>query len=444
MNTELWGRFDMLPRGARVLCAVSGGADSICLLHLLKSLEAERGITVIAAHYEHGLRGEESLRDMAFVEDWCRERDIPCVTERGDVRAYAAEKRLGLEEAAREKRYDFLERTADELGCGRIATAHSADDMAETLLMNLIRGSGLKGLSGIPPRRGRIVRPLLETSRAEIERYLAEQGLSHVEDGSNADESFLRNRLRRQVMPLLREMNPAVDAALGRTAELLRRDEAYLESLAAAWLEENRADGSLPAPALAGLPPALASRVLRLYTGKKLSMAHTDAAIRFASGAEPGWLELPGLRLRRERGRLSLGGEEEESAPEFAPRRIEAGSVTELPELGLRIIAEEGLCGDEEIHIQFNTFCLGYEKMNGDVTVTPRRPGDRIRPAGRGVGKSLKSLFEEADMTLARRRRALVFRDSEGVLAVFPLAVDERCAPAPGKRVLHIRVERTE
>ena len=130
--------------------------------------EPDWGLEIFAAHYEHGLRGEDSLRDAAFVEAFCRERGIPCTAEHGDAAAYAAEKRLGVEEAARELRYAFLERTADALSCGRIATAHNADDNAETLLMNLVRGSGLRGLGGIPPQRGRIVRPLLEVPREEI------------------------------------------------------------------------------------------------------------------------------------------------------------------------------------------------------------------------------------------------------------------------------------
>ena len=170
---------ELLPRGRRVLCAVSGGADSMALLHMLLRRE---DLTVCAAHFEHGLRGEESLRDAAFVEDWCRERSIPFLLEHGDVRAYASERGLGIEEAARELRYAFLERAADQLGCELIATAHNADDNAETMLLHLLRGSGLDGLRGIPRRRGRLVRPLLDMSRAEIERYLEENGALTVID----------------------------------------------------------------------------------------------------------------------------------------------------------------------------------------------------------------------------------------------------------------------
>ena len=166
---NLTTEYDMLPQGARVLCAVSGGADSICLLHLLHDLSAEGGFTVAAAHYHHGMRGEVADADAAFVEAFCKERDIPCVVERGDVYGEAQRLGLGVEETGRKLRYDFLRRTAEELNCDRIATAHNADDNAETVLLHLIRGSGLRGLTGIPVVRGDIVRPLLTTPRDKIE-----------------------------------------------------------------------------------------------------------------------------------------------------------------------------------------------------------------------------------------------------------------------------------
>ncbi len=429
----------MLPRGARVLCAVSGGADSMCLLSLLLSLREERGLEVAAAHFEHGLRGEESLRDMAFVEDWCREHGVPCVTERGDTRALAAAEHLSLEEAARRLRYEFLERTAEALGCERIATAHTADDNAETVLLNLVRGSGAAGLSGIPPRRGRIVRPLLETERAEVLAYLEARKVPHVEDASNGDEAFRRNRLRRAVLPLLRELNPGVNAALGRTAALLREDEAFLDGLAADWLRQHFDGESLPLTALNALPPPLASRAVRRLCPQSLSAVQTEAALRFAAGTELGFLDLPGLRLRREQGRLYLGGGKSLS---FAPRRIVPGTATDFPELGLRLRAEEIFGDGPEINSQFKTFCLSCETIRGDLVCTGRRPGDRMRPQGRGLTKSLKALFTEAGLTQAERDRALVFRDGEGILAVWPLALDERAAPAPGGKRLLLTVEK--
>ena len=169
--------YDMLPRGGTVLCAVSGGADSMCLLHLLHTWAGEGGFRVAAAHYNHNLRGAESDRDAAFVAEWCAGQDIPCVIGAGDVAHEARARGLGVEETARQMRYEFLRGAADAMGCGRIATAHSADDNLETLLLHLVRGAGLHGLAGIPPRRGVVVRPLLTTSRAEIVAYLEANGV---------------------------------------------------------------------------------------------------------------------------------------------------------------------------------------------------------------------------------------------------------------------------
>ena len=194
-------RFDFatLEKAGKVLCAVSGGADSVYLLHRCLEGAAGHGYAVCAAHYDHGLRGEESTRDSRFVADMCRELGVECLTGRGDVRSYARERRLGTEEAARELRYAFLQEAAGKMGAQLIATAHNAGDNAETMLLALARGAGLRGLGGIPPRRGNIVRPMLAVTRAEVEEYLAARGIAHVEDSTNALDDYARNRLRHQL-----------------------------------------------------------------------------------------------------------------------------------------------------------------------------------------------------------------------------------------------------
>ena len=304
MKTELIDRYDMLPAGCRVLCAVSGGADSMCLLHWLIELQKERGLQLYAAHFEHGIRGDESLQDAVFVEEQCRMLHVPLTIGHGDVPGFAVQQKLGTEEAARILRYRFLEETADSLGCDKIATAHTRNDNAETMLMNLCRGSGTKGLAGIPPVRGRMIRPLLQTDRSEIEQYLERSGVPHIEDSSNQEDGCTRNRIRHRLLPILEEMNPSVLSAFGRSASLLREDEECLCRMAEAFLNENLHENRISAKALSSLEPAVASRVLRLLCGSGVSMERTLALLAFAGGTERGILELPGRKVLRQKGEL--------------------------------------------------------------------------------------------------------------------------------------------
>ena len=418
---------DLAPlRGKKLLAAVSGGADSMCLLTLL----TEAGLDVTAAHFEHGIRGEESLRDAAFVEDYCRRHGIPCVVEHGDVPAFAGEQGMSLEQAARQLRYAFLERCAGEIGAELILTAHNLDDSAETLLFNLARGAGAAGLRGIPARRERILRPLLGVSRAQIEAYLLERGIPHVEDSSNREDRFARNLIRHQVMPVMRELNPRFSEAAARAAALTARDEEFLQSLAGDFLRREGQGDSLPLSALRALHPALASRVIRARV-PGLSAGHTEAALAFLREDGPAALDLPGVRLQREQGRLFFG------TRVFSPlpvRSLADGAELPLPEAGLSLRVELTVYRGE-IHDLFKTSFLKYEMIHPDLLCTGRRPGDRIRPLGRGCAKSFKALFQEAGIEIGRRDSIPVIRDSDGPLLLYGLALDERARPLPGDKV---------
>ena len=216
-------------QGDTVTVALSGGADSVALLLVLQQLQPELGFSLRAVHMHHGIRGAEADRDAAFCEALCKQRQIPFLCVAADVPAYAAAHKLSLETAARILRYAALEQAAPN---GLIATAHHGDDQAETLLLHLTRGCGLKGLCGIPPKRGRIIRPLLTVTRNDILAFLAEQQQDYVTDSTNLTDTASRNLLRHRVMPLLQQQNPAVTEHLMRTARLLAEDEACLSQLA--------------------------------------------------------------------------------------------------------------------------------------------------------------------------------------------------------------------
>ena len=422
--------YDMLSGADRIICAFSGGADSVCLADALLALSPELGFRMECAHFDHLLRGEESRRDAAFAAAWCAERKLKLHTGSGDAAAYALQQRMGIEEAARELRYAFLESLGDERT--RIATAHQADDQAETILMDLIRGSGLHGLCGIPPVRGRFIRPLLGVGREEILAYLELRGLEHVEDSSNRDTAYRRNQLRHEIMPMLRQLNPAVTAALGRTSRLLREDEKTLSEMAEAHVAVVGGQAELSVKELLALPQSLSSRALRSaagHFGVKTEEKHISAMLALAASSAPsGQIALPGgLTARRQYEKLLIGRLRE--SPPMPERKLSYGEWTEIPERKMLVFWGEK-SETAKIHGKFTTFFFKKERICGTITVRLRREGDRLALPGR-TGKSLKKWMIQEKITSAARRELPVFADEEGVVAVLGLGADERVSASP-------------
>lgn len=441
MRSELPGAFErcieeneLFAPGQLLLLAVSGGADSMCMLALAAEYAQRHGLRLAAAHVNHGIRGEEAERDESFVRAQCAEFGVRLYSVRVDVPAEAAKRKLGIEECARELRYAFLEQTADELGADRILTAHNADDNAETVIMNLARGAGAAGLAGIAPRRGRIVRPLLYMTREEIEAELKRRGLPHVEDSTNSDTAYTRNRIRHEVMPRLRELNPAFSRAVLQSTALLRRDDAALNAQAADFIEN--CGQRLSVTVLQGLEPALRSRVLRgfakRFSAEELTQAHTKAMERLVGSVEgSAELHLPGLVLRREYDTLTVG--EEKSPVERIGLR--PGHCVRMP--GGKMSCEAGIMY-EKIHSNLNIIHIKRAIIVGELVVRPREEGDRICLPGR-PGKTLKKLFIEQHIPARERGSVPVIADDRGVLAVIGLGVDVRALAKPGDEILTIR-----
>lgn len=425
--------------GQRVTCALSGGADSVALLHCLLSLRAELGVTVSAAHYNHCLRDAESDEDEDFVRRLCASWGVELAVGRGDVAACARETGQSLEEAARRMRYAFLLSQP-----GLLATAHNADDQVETVLLNLLRGTGLRGLGGMSPRQGRVIRPLLPVTRAEVDAYLLANGLPHREDSSNQTDCALRNRLRHHVTPLLRAENPSLPETVGRMTDLLRQDEAYLEDQTAALLARAARDGGWDCQTLQDAPAVLRRRAIRrLLDIPKPSMAHVDAVERLletrngsASADLPG-----GVTARREYGLLRL---EQAHGPEtFQPVLLAAGQQAFLPEPGLWVSVTGPVILEKELDC-LSTFALKYDMIDEtkSLWVRPRLPGDALRLSG--GQKSLKRLMIDRKIPAARRGLLPVLADSQGVLAVWNLGVDFVRAARPGEQALLIEIQYEE
>lgn len=404
-------RFSLIPYGERVTVALSGGADSVALLHMLVSLRDELEITVAAAHFNHMIRGVEADRDEAFSRELCKTLGVPFTAGRGDVPKYSAEKKIGLEEAARELRYSFLE-SCD----GLIATAHTASDNLETVLFNLTRGTGLSGLCGIPPKRGRFIRPLLLCSRGDIERYCAENGLSYVTDSTNLSEEYTRNKIRRKIVPLLKEINPSVTEAVTRTVAALSEEADFLNVHTSEYLSENITDAGLK---ISNLPhPAVAKAAFAAYAlksaGIRLESTHIDALYRLSLGG--GRTSLPENHTAFvQNGLLKI--EKIDTEPEKCIYRVST-----------RRQINDLFTNGKKVNNLLLKNSLDCDKIIGKSVLRTRLPGDSIRLAGRGCTKTLKKLYNEMKLSPAVRDTLPVMADERGVVWICGIGVAERCS----------------
>jgi len=432
----------LIPPGSRVLCAVSGGADSVCLLAGLYDLRDTLGFTLCAAHYDHGLRGEESRRDAEFVDTLVRER-FPGVELRlgsGDVAARAAALGRGIEETARQLRYEFLRGVAAELACDRIATAHTADDNAETVLLHLARGTGLQGLCGIPAMRDDLIRPLLTTTRSEVEEYLEQRGLPHVEDSSNSDEAYARNRVRRRVVPVLEELYPGFARRVSENTARLRADEIFLQEQARRLLEEHGSS----AAALAAAPDPIALRGVRLLLQQARGGEDTCAAVHLESvlalcrsGKPSGQVHLPGgLTARREYDRLVL----EKTSPPAQPREGELPLPGTLRVGRFSITARSHVYGGERPGKL--EFFLSEEKISR-LFLRGRQTGDTLKLPDRPT-KTVKKWLVDEKIPQTDRDTLPVLVWEGGVAAVAGLGMAQELLPGVGEPCWHIVVLRAD
>ena len=438
----------MAAPGELVLAAVSGGVDSMVMLHVLCSLCGELGVRVAVCHVDHGLRGERSRRDAAFVRETAARLGLPFRETALDGEAL---KREGgsVQAAARKARYAFFREAAAELGAGRIATGHTADDQAETVLMRFLKGSGPRGLGGIPPVRGPFIRPLIEVGRDDVLAYARAAGVEWVEDDSNRDTRYLRNRLRLEVVPWLeRRCNPALRRALVRTARLLRCDEEFLGAAAAALFSEALIERGgdavvLDRAVIIGAHRSLSLRSLISAVGLvdpdvTLCSAHLEALASLVAGPAPNArLDLPGgLEARREYERLVVGRRRPPGGG-AAAREIELDVPGDTFIEWARCAVEAGvvdasLNGAPPVEgIDPLTAYFDLDALRLPLVCRTRRSGDRLRPFGMEGRKKLKDLFMDRKVPGRLRDKALVIASADEIIWVAGLA---RSAAAPVTR----------
>lgn len=414
-----------LPEEGLVVVAFSGGADSTALAHWLSChIQKER---ILLAHVNHMLRGEEADRDEAAARAFAQAQGLRFSVLRADVKALSRERRQGLEECGREVRYGFFASLA--LGEGdRILTAHNADDNAETVLLNLCRGASLQGLCGIPRQRGKILRPFLGVTREQIEAYCRFHGLSYVTDSTNLSDAFSRNRLRHQVIPVLRELNPRFEKAVFQTTRILSRDRAFLRQEEQALLDRARGPYGLRSEILLGAPDALRFGAVKQYLEEagcgELSQKHLEEACRILS--KGGGAILPGrVSVKCAQG-VFFALKMEEQPPFSVPVFL---GETALPNGKTLVLRKKSLGKDPKIHNLLFKKALDYDIINGNLIARTRREGDRFAPMGRGVSKSLKQLFQEMGVPAELRSRMLLL-ESGGELAFC-----EGAGPSQGFRI---------
>lgn len=431
-------RDSLIPPGARVLAAVSGGSDSVGLLVALADLAGALDFRLAGlAHLNHGLRGADSDGDEHFCRALAARLGMPCDVGHADVGALARSGRVSMEVAARQARYRFFDEAAGRLGADLVATGHTRDDQAETLLLHLFRGAGRRGLGGIPPRRGRFVRPLLDVGRDELRAFLTERGHVYREDASNADRTILRNWIRHELIPSLdAHLGGDLTATLGRQSRLLRDEDALLDALAEDALagvvgspEGDQGRAALRSEPLRQLPTALARRVLRLAGRRlvppcELGADHVEAALDVATAvAGPTAVDLPGLRVERngETVVLHTGAfDRDRAAPPFryaveVPGRLHAAAEGFVLEARL-VPLDRQVFENELVTADSNTAIVDAARAAGGVWVRSWHPGDALAPLGLGGRKKLQDVFVDRKTPRAVRDRVPIVVDGDDAI----------------------------
>lgn len=385
----------LLHSGDKVIVALSGGADSVCLLHLLISLKEEYDLTVSAAHFHHGIRGEEADRDADFVRALCQKRDVDLYFDQADVPAIAAQTGESMELIGRKLRYRFLEEVARD---GKmIATAHHSGDNAETVLWNLTRGSGIGGLAGIPVQRDNIIRPLLNCTREEIEAYCRKHDLCYVTDSTNLSDDYTRNKLRHRVMPVLRELNPRVEESIGKTALLMREAEDYLDKISAGELKAAKNAYGVSCEALLRCDPIILKYALKNF------LENAAAPVDFQHIALI-------IEAMRKNGAVNIGQGFTVVCAQGTMRIVRDNEISDTDDgcipfseyiktHGKRLMIRAGVLTssdpDLKIHNLLLHDCIPCDIITPDTVFRRRRAGDTFTDARRGVTKTLKKLMNE-------------------------------------------------
>ena len=448
---------EMFIAGDKVVVAVSGGPDSMALLDVLLQLKDRLGIKLHVAHLNHRLRGTQSDADAEFVRQLASRLGLAATVEGRDVPGFIRKQGLSQEEGAREVRYQFLQEVAKGVGATKIATAHNLDDQAETVLFRLLRGAGRRGLSGIPSvRDGLFIRPLLGTSRKQIEEYLTQRGLSFRCDPSNADLSYARNKIRHQLLPLLKKnYNPDIVTTLARTAEILRDEDDFLEEQtsqvhASSVKQKTNRKIILDINRLSDYHICLRRRVLRNILQQLLGkegypeFSQVEQLVQLA-GSESGWIQIAS-ELRAQRcGNLLIM--KTGKVPPFQ-KRVGIPAEVEIPELNAWIstqVLKAEQFREKLPQVGSQTAFFDLDTLCGELQVRNRRPGDSFQPLGLRGHKKVKDLLIDRKVPKILRDEVLVLTDQEKIVWVIGIEINALCKLTPrSQRILKVQFQTAE
>jgi tRNA(Ile)-lysidine synthase len=467
-------KHSMLKLGHTVLIGVSGGADSIALLHILLKLSPEFDLRLGIAHFNHGLRVAESERDAGFVKSVAENLNLPFYHQKVDVKNFSIHHKLSIEEAGRTLRYKFFYDTARKHGFDKIALGHQKEDMAETILINILRGSGPQGISGIPPKRDMVIRPLININRTDIEIFLQSENISHITDSTNMDQQFLRNRIRHSLIPLLAtEYNAEIVENLNRTGEILRDEQIWLDSMIEALLEKTKLPGdnnnfNLSIPELKKMPIAAARRIIRQGVSKikgnlhGISFKHMDAVLDLIiSNNKNNQFDFPGpVRVKRENDKLVIfrrknnirfktdGVKHHEfQQPLFeyqinGPQTVFIKEINQLVQL-TELSSKEVFClkkshfyatDPQEEYIDMA--CLCYP-----LIIRSFRAGDRFKPLGLNGSQKLKKFFINNKVPFSQKKKIPLLECSGKIIWVAGYRIDDSVkVKSSTQRVLKARL----
>ena len=415
-------KYQLLENCSSVTVGLSGGADSVCLLYVLNELKDEYKFDLSAIHINHQLRGDESERDQTFVQNICASLNIPLNVLRVDVLTYAKETGESIELAARNLRYKLFKENAK----GFVATAHNLGDNLETVLLNLTRGTGVKGLAGIPVKRDIFIRPLLSVSRFEIEEFLSSKSISFVTDSTNLEDEFSRNIIRHNVLPVLKKLNPSLEHTVFNMTENIKEDSAFLENISYKQFLLCSKSNGLDSELLLVQDRAISKRVLAFYFNERLGILPDS------------------IHINRMFEVLTLGGKKSLPKNSFCENKggLFVISFDENQKCEVNFNVE--LKQTSKINKLFLNNTIDCDKINGSLVVRNRIGGDKIRLKTRNCTKSLKKLYCEMKLEPFLRDSVPVVADNDGVVWAFGAGVDARAAADENtKNAIEIYVNET-